>query len=1394
MKTFNIFTKQYQLSKTLRFELKPVGKTLNWIKKNKIITYENGEIAGKDAIRAANYKLLKRLMDAMHRLFINQALVILQNTSEYNEACMIIKNIEQNYISQNDLFKGDYPSVIKEKNIKITTGVKILFEQLFNRVFESWAYQYKEDMPKYWQQDIDELQAKSTLSENKKDADFYKKIIKNLENKIKKNEFKGNTYKDLFVKNVEPLQLLEWLIRSEKLTITEKELMLSDVDKNINIVHLLSIVRSFDNFASYLSGFNETRANVYNLKDFHSTSVLYRTFQQNLVFHLGNVNKWKKVVAFVSENQKALNNANFDWDQEILTLEENLNVCLAEYFVPIKFIGAFNQTGIDYYNHIIGGGSCKVGTGKAQGLNELINLARQKLGAKRHQLPTLQSLYKQILSKSDKPFIDAFKNDQELINELNEFTVQQISNEDGAINIFRSDIPAFLKEAKEAQSNIFIPKDKISVLSNLLTGSWQAINIWRDKIFDEKTLIQLEKSAFFSIEEIENWLNTSVEEESFIQHYLPIVKKYQGNKKPALAIFSQSKNLIIDAIEHHIYEILTAIVKANEQYIQLGLNKNIDKSRDDVQQNGFKQIEVIKNLLDACNDHNKFLSNFNKATKLPSNHAIFWYEELQKHIDAFPIFELYNKVRNYLTQKPFSSEKMKLNFENGTLLDGWDRNKESANYCLLFEKDDCFYLGVMTPKSNNIFDYEAASDESDNKKKIKADLKKQILTNEHDSYRKINYKLLPGANKMLPKVFFSVKNIALFQPSNEIINIKNKKLYKKEEIKKYGIENLHQYIEFCIKSLIKHPDWSREYGYSKNTFRPVKEYNSIDEFYKDVEYLGYKLTFDNIKTSYIDEKIANGELYFFQIYNKDFSKNKRGTGTDNLHTSYWKLLFSEENLQNVVLKLNGKAEIFYRQASIEYNQEKREQGHHVTYLKNKFTYPILKDRRYSVDKFLFHCPIKLNFKAPDKPYYFNEKIQKFLQHNPNVNVIGIDRGEKHLLYYSVIDQNGNILEQKSFNVINSSYKNADGIVVEKSIPYHEKLDSKEKARDKARKSWSTIENIKELKSGYLSHVVHQLAQLIIKHNAIVVLEDLNKGFKRGRFKIEKQIYQKFEKSLIDKLNYLAFKDRLDTAEAGHYLNAYQLTNKFESFEKLGKQSGIIFYVNAAYTSTTDPITGFIKNIYKRYSSVQDAMKFWKNFESIIYNYEKNRFEFTYNTEQLTPKNNTLVKSKEKLHKTKWTVCSHVTRSKYSVDKDTGIGETTTFIVTDIIKKALDKAEISYINNTDIKNAIGMCKSKVFHTSLLYCFNSILSMRVTDPSKASGTNDNDYILSPVEPFFDSRADHNTLPENGDANGAYNIARKGLLLLDTINNHDFDSNKKPDLFISNITWQNYVQKNI
>ena len=70
---------------------------------------------------------------------------------------------------------------------------------------------------------------------------------------------------------------------------------------------------------------------------------------------------------------------------------------------------------------------------------------------------------------------------------------------------------------------------------------------------------------------------------------------------------------------------------------------------------------------------------------------------------------------------------------------------------------------------------------------------------------------------------------------------------------------------------------------------------------------------------------------------------------------------------------------------------------------------------------------------------------------------------------------------------------------------------------------------------------------------------------------------------------------------------------------------------------------------------------------------------------------------------------------------------------------------------------------------------------------------DYLISPVMnakgEFYDSRACGKNLPENADANGAYNIARKGLWVIEQIKHAD--DLTKIKLAISNKEWMRFAQ---
>ena len=63
---FSEFTNQYELSKTLRFELKPVGETQQMLEDNNVFQ--------KDEIIQKKYKQTKVYFDRLHREFVAEAL------------------------------------------------------------------------------------------------------------------------------------------------------------------------------------------------------------------------------------------------------------------------------------------------------------------------------------------------------------------------------------------------------------------------------------------------------------------------------------------------------------------------------------------------------------------------------------------------------------------------------------------------------------------------------------------------------------------------------------------------------------------------------------------------------------------------------------------------------------------------------------------------------------------------------------------------------------------------------------------------------------------------------------------------------------------------------------------------------------------------------------------------------------------------------------------------------------------------------------------------------------------------------------------------------------------------------------------------------------------------
>lgn len=1235
---FKEFIGQYSLNKTLRFELRPQGRTQEYIEARGMI--------GEDEVRAEDYKIVKKAIDEYHKQFMESSLKKLQ-----------FENLE------------DYCSLL------LKTG--------------------------------------RTEKEDRE--------LKKMEDKLRKQVvdcFKSNEKYNLLFKS--------------KLITDELPVFVSD-EKTQNVL------KNFQKFTTYFYGLLENRKNMYSAEA-KSTSVAYRIVNQNLPRFLDNQRVFN---TFLMEE---LSDALYEIENQLSDVLEGKS--LKEFFELDYYSHTVTNKDITLYNGIIGGRVLNNGK-KVKGINEYVNEHNQKVkkGATVRKIPKLKPLYKQILadkeslSFSHEPFLD----DEQLLESVRKLTTMLAEN---VLNRnATSSLPALLEKIGEYNLDGIYIKNSIAItdLSNRAYGDWSVIKTCLEKEYDalnmkknknekyyEKRDKELKRQGSYSLAKLNQIVTEYSDKDAHLEQYYSIPYKKDGIT-------------LWDAFE-------SALQKSRNLL-------NTDYTGKQELSGDKKSVGVLKELLDSIKDIENFIKPLLGTGNERDKDDNFYGELDVLYSQLTQITPLYNKVRNYVTKKPYSVEKIKLNFENSTLLNGWDLNKEQANLTVILKKDNKYYLGIMDKHNNKIF------------------TEGTYIENE-PCYEKMEYKLLPGANKMLPKVFFGKSNLDIFQPSDEILKNYEKGTHKLGET--FDLKECHQLIDFFKESIDRHEDW-RKFGFK---FSNTEEYKDISGFYHEVEKQGYSIRFKKISEDYINELVNDGKLYLFQIYNKDFSEFSKGR--PNLHTIYWKMLFDERNLENVVYKLNGEAEVFYRKASIKKenriihpkgkpiankNLKAVEKGDTST-----FQYDLIKDKRYTVDKYQFHVPITLNFCAEGKNN-LNPMVYETIRNNKDVNVIGIDRGERNLLYLCVVSPEGKILDQKSLNVIEND-KGYDQ-------DYHALLDDKEKKMDKARKDWMTIDSIKELKEGYLSQTIHVITDLMLEYNAVIVLEDLNSGFINGRKKVGKQVYQKFEKMLIDKLNYLVDK-KIDVEEYGGALKAYQLTNKFESFAKLKSQSGFLFYVQAWNTSKIDPTTGFVNLLSTKYTNMNEAKEFLKKFDSIRFNKEKDYFEFALDYTKFTNRATGI--------KTKWVLCSQGTRivTFRNPDKNNQ-WDAKEVELTEQLKQNFNQYGVEFSEENMIEE---ICKVEQpqFFQNLMKNIGLMVQLRNSKPNT-----DIDYMLSPIKNskgvFFDTRTykkedeDSNAIPMDADANGAYNIARKGLMLIERIRK----GNEKIKLAISNQEWLEYAQKN-
>lgn len=1128
------------------------------------------------------------------------------------------------------------------------------------------------------------------------------------------------------------------------------------------------VVNKFSKFTTYFDAFYENRKNLYS-GDAKSGTIAYRLIHENLPMFLDNIASFNKI----SET-----GANEYFSSIEAEFTDTLNgKHLADLFQIDYFNNTLTQKKIDNYNYIVGA------------VNKAVNLYKQQ--HKNVRIPLLKKIHKMILSDRVTPswLPERFESDEEMLTAIKaayeSLKEVLVGDDDDSLRNLLLNIDNFDLE------HIYIAKD-----SGLTSISQQIFGYYDTYTLAIKDQLQRKNPATKKQRENPNLYDERID------------KLYKKEDSFSIAYL----NRLVDTKEH---------ITINEYYRLLGSYcREGGKSNNDF----FKQIDgaysaisylfsaehgeiaqsdsdtaVVQKLLEVYKGLQRFikplLGHGDEADKDNEFDA-----KLHKVWDELDIITpLYDKVRNWLSRKIYNPEKIKLCFENnGKLLSGWSDNQTKSD-------NGTQYGGYIFRKKNEIGEYDFYLGVSSDAKLFRHDA---TIGYEDGMYERFDYYQLKSKT-LLGKSY--VGNYG--EDSNAVLSAFNNavtKLHLEKKLVPKDNENVPKYLKRLKQ------DYAGFYQILMNDDNVVDAYNSmkqhilatlaslsrvpaaielatqtdldiddlIDEIMKlPSESFGYF----PVATAAIEEakKREKKPLFLFKMSNKDLSyaeKSSKGLrksrGTENLHTMYLKaLLGMTQNVFSI-----GSGMVFFRhQTKGLAETTARHKANEFIANKNKlndkkksiFDYEIVKNKRFIKDKYLFHLSMNLNYSQPNK-FDINSKVREIIRNGGIKHIIGIDRGERNLIYLSLIDMEGNIVMQKSLNILKDDH-NAKG------SDYKGLLTEREGENKEARRNWKMIANIKDLKRGYLSQVVHIISKMMVEYDAIVVLEDLNPGFIRGRQKIERNVYEQFERMLIDKLNFYVDKHK-DANETGGLLHALQLTSEFKNFKKSDHQNGCLFYIPAWNTSKIDPATGFVNLFDTRYTNADKALEFFSKFDAIRYNEEKGWFEFEFDYDEFT----------QKAHgtRTKWTLCTYGKRlrsfknptKQYNWDSEV-------VALTDEFKRILGEADIDIHENLKdvIRNLEG--KRRKYLEPLMQFMRLLLQLR----NSKAGT-DEDYILSPVADengvFYDSRSCGDQLPENADANGAYNIARKGLMLIRQIKEAKELGKVKYD--ISNKAWLNFAQQ--
>ena len=854
---------------------------------------------------------------------------------------------------------------------------------------------------------------------------------------------------------------------------------------------------------------------------------------------------------------------------------------------PAYYGICLTQNDIDSYNLMLAGITNEDGKGNVQGLNGMINEYNQYVRSHKDvkALPKLQKLWKQILMPVEKAFkiesVSSDANVKAIISNINAKTETYLDElSDTFMNV----------EAKD----VIIHGAQLHILSHLVYGDHNKIT---ETILEvsEKNNIFAEKLSNEQSEAISGLINKSVLLMSEINDFM------------MADVFLKFRKAVIEKI---------AAVKINCRDVKAVL------ATDEIIKGSRKNTLVVKSFFNCWSELRAMLKIINKNDVSEVNND--FYDRYDECVDAFKFtYKGENLVRNYITKK--DGEGVKFNTAAfGSMLrpiSHWwtPGDKFSVQMHTIIQREGHFYYLILPAGSKPV-----------------------DLVNEHGDCRALQMRKMQTASMALPKFVFTKQILEFFDKNPEqneyqlTLHMKSPVTITRTTVEAYltgkykvsavkdGIATETEYkraLNLVLSAYKAFLENNEIYAKMDFGLKDVKSYQNAGEFCSQVDRHKVSVEWATVSGTFVDQLVKDGKALLFEITNRNL-KNYFKYGNEKLLTGYEKILFnamSDVNMRDMSLLINSRPKIVYRKplgyapkcvhqtGSILVNKYDVN-GNHIPadiyeelyryyndkmgnislsivakeYINNnlvvtkKCANDIVKDARFYREQFGIKFSYKKNMECADSSAMLNAEVMREYKDSNRIIVI---RNTQDLLYYIVEDCHGNILEQNSLNVI-------DG------VDYKSRLKEETQLKVQEKGEWNYTRRTEDLKTGYLSKAISKIARLVIKYNAILIVEKINNNVKDKYSALDDVCFKKFETMLLARFADLYFKD-IPEGEPGSFTNPYQLCS---NDSKKILQDGIIFLVPNGITQTLDPETGFVydfitSNVHTKKGKIAFLSKF-----------------------------------------------------------------------------------------------------------------------------------------------------------------------------------------------------------